>query len=158
IMELKQYLIDTFQFNDHANKMILSRIKELPENKESIRFFSHLINSQIKWLERIHVYPNDPNLDWWEPAYPLEELESRWDDSLAKWINFLENNSEESLYLERKFIGFDGSVFSAPLKDIALQLNYHSIHHRAQIQTIIRQQGLQPDFIDYIATKYKKLS
>ncbi|MDP9229633.1 MAG: DinB family protein [Bacteroidota bacterium] len=157
-MELKQYLIDTFQFNDHANKMILSKIKELPEKKESIRFFSHLINSQIKWLKRIQVYPNDPHLDWWEPAYPLEELESRWNNSLSEWINFLENNTEESLYEERKFIGFDGSVFSAPLKDIALQLNYHSIHHRAQIQTIIRQQGLQPDFIDYIGTKYKKLS
>jgi len=44
-----------------------------------------------------------------------------------------------------------------PLKDIALQLNYHSIHHRAQIQTIIRQQGMEPDFVDYIGTKYKRL-
>jgi uncharacterized damage-inducible protein DinB len=44
------------------------------------------------------------------------------------------------------------------LIDIALQLNYHAIHHRAQIQVLIRQQGLEPDFIDYIGTKYHKLT
>ncbi|MBP9221492.1 MAG: hypothetical protein KBF42_08910 [Chitinophagales bacterium] len=36
-----------------------------------------------------------------------------------------------------------------------LQLNYHSIHHRAQMQMLIRQQGLVPDFVDYIGTKYR---
>ena len=45
----------------------------------------------------------------------------------------------------------------ARLIDIALQLNYHSIHHRAQMQMLIRQQGIEPDFIDYIGTKYKKV-
>jgi len=48
-------------------------------------------------------------------------------------------------------------MFAAAIKDIALQLNYHSIHHRAQIQTIIRSQGLEPEFVDYIATKYRRL-
>jgi uncharacterized damage-inducible protein DinB len=42
--------------------------------------------------------------------------------------------------------------------DIALQLNYHSIHHRAQMQVLIRQQGMEPDFIDYIGTKYRKVT
>ena len=42
-------------------------------------------------------------------------------------------------------------------QDIALQLNYHSIHHRAQIQSIIRKQGIEPDFVDYIGTVYRKL-
>ena len=157
-MEMKQYLIETFRFNDHANKMVLAKIKELPDQKECIRFFSHLINSQIKWLKRIQVFPNDPGLDWWEPVYPLEELENCWNKSLEAWISFLSSLSEEHLFKEKKFTGFDGGHWSAVLKDIALQLNYHSIHHRAQMQTIIRQQGLQPDFIDYIGTKYKKLN
>ncbi len=44
------------------------------------------------------------------------------------------------------------SVLMARLNDeiegIALQLNYHSIHHRAKIQTMIRDQSLEPDFVD----------
>ena len=156
-MDLKQYLIETFLFNDRSNKMILGKIKLLPDKTEAIRFFSHLINSQNKWLKRIQVYPQDPQMDWWEPVYPLEKLETKWDESLQQWIGFLQSLSEADLYEERKFIGFDGVHWSVPIKDIALQLNYHSIHHRAQVQTIIRQQGLQPDFIDYIGTKYKRL-
>ena len=140
-MELKQYLIDTFLFNDRSNKMVLEKIKQLPDKTEAIRFFSHLINSQNKWLKRIQVYPQDPKMDWWEPIYSLEELESKWDESLQQWIDFLNGLSEDELYEEKKFIGYDGAHWSVTLKDIALQLNYHSIHHRAQIQTIIRKQG-----------------
>ena len=137
--------------------MVLGKIKLLPDKTEAIRFFSHLINSQDKWLKRIELYPNDPKMDWWEPAYSLEELEPKWNESLKRWIDFLNSLSENDLYEERKFIGYDGTHWSVPLKDIALQLNYHSIHHRAQIQTIIRKQGLEPDFVDYIGTKYKRL-
>jgi len=156
-MELKQYLIDTFNYNDFANRLVLEKIKQLPDKTEAIRFFSHLINSQNKWLKRIQVYPADPKMDWWEPVYELEELESKWNDSLNQWIDFLNTVSEDELSEEKKFVGYDGAHWSCPLKDIALQLNYHSIHHRAQIQTIIRKQGLEPDFVDYIGTKYKRL-
>ena len=48
--------------------------------------------------------------------------------------------------------------WAVKLLGISLHLNYHSIHHRAQMQVLIRQQGLEPDFIDYIGTKYHKLS
>jgi len=64
---------------------------------------------------------------------------------------------EEELSTEVTFTGFDGGLYAATPKDIALQLNYHSIHHRAQMQTIIRKQGVEPDFVDYIGTKYRKL-
>lgn len=155
-MEMKQYLIDTFMFNDQANKKILEKIKILPEKEMSIKFFSHLINSQKYWLARINMYPAAPQMDWWEPLYDLNDLENEWGKSLESWLEYLEGKTDEQIFEVRKFIGYDGSTFSAPLKDIALQLNYHSIHHRAQIQTLIRQQGLKPDFIDYIGTIYKR--
>jgi uncharacterized damage-inducible protein DinB len=157
LIQMNQYLIDTFRFNDHANRVVLAKIAELPDKTECIRYFSHLINSQNKWLTRIRGYPRDPQLDWWTPVYPLEKLEAEWVQSLQSWIDFLESKSEEDLQEEQKFVGSDGSYWSAVLKDIALQLNYHSIHHRAQIQTIIRNQGLKPDFVDYIGTRYRKL-
>ncbi len=156
-MELRQYLVDTFLYNDYANKLVLTKIRQLPDKKDAVRFFSHLINSQNKWLKRIEVYPQDPRMDWWEPVYELDALESKWNESLQRWISYLNSVSEEELFSEKKFIGYDGSHWAVPLKDIALQLNYHSIHHRAQIQTIIRHQGLEPDFVDYIGTKYKRL-
>jgi len=157
VIEMKQYLIDTFRFNDYANKKMLEKIKQLPDKAEAVKFFSHLINSQNKWLKRIQVFPADPKMDWWEPLYQLEQLEGEWGKSVQAWIDFLETKSEAALQEEVKFVGYDGAHWSCALKDIALQLNYHSIHHRAQVQTIIRKQGLEPDFVDYIGTKYKRL-
>ena len=102
--------------------------------------------------------PQAQQMDWWEPVYPLEALETEWSRSLEPWINYLNVKTDEEINQEVTFIGFDGGMYAATPKDIMLQLNYHSIHHRAQMQTIIRQQGLEPDFVDYIGTVYKKLS
>ena len=155
---MKQHLIDTFRYNNDANKKMLEKIKELPEKEESIRLFSHLINCQYKWLARIEQDANAVNMSWWEPVYDLEELSAEWDKSLDLWFKYLEGQTEAGLATELTFTGFDGGKWAAKPRDIALQLNYHSIHHRAQLQTIIRLQGLEPDFVDYIGTVYRKLT
>ena len=156
-MEMKQYLLDTFHYNDQTNRKLLEKIKLLPEKAESIKFFSHLINSQYKWMARIEQDPKAPGMSWWDPVYPLESLEEEWQKSLQPWLDYIQSHTDEELDTEVMFTGFDGGRWMATPQDIALQLNYHSIHHRAQIQTLIRSQGIEPDFVDYIGTKYRKL-
>jgi uncharacterized damage-inducible protein DinB len=156
-MQLKQYLLDTFEFNDRANRQLLTKISELPDPDEAVKLFSHLVNSQLKWMARIAQDPNAPRMDWWTPSYPIGDLESRWSASLTPWLEYIAARTDEELGSEVTFVGFDGGRFAATPRDIALQLNYHSIHHRAQVQTILRRQGIEPDFLDYIGTKYRKL-
>ena len=157
-MQFTQYLLDTFRFNDKVNRQMIEKIKQLPDKEAAVKYMSHLANSQYKWMARIIQDPKAPQMDWWKPLYKLEELETEWEKSLQLWINYLENKTDEEISKEVTFIGFDGGMYAATPKDIMLQLNYHSMHHRAQIQIIIRQQGLEPDFIDYIGTMYRKLS
>lgn len=157
-MNLTQYLIDTWNWNTHANKTVLKKIEQLPDKSESIRFFSHLINCQYKWMDRINIYPQCSKLDWWEPLYESDQLINEWNKSMQPWIELLNKKSEEELLQKVKWIGNDGiKTFTAPLSGIMLQLNYHSIHHRAQMQTIIRKQGLEPDFVDYIGTRAEQV-
>ena len=155
---MKNYLIETFAFNDAANRNMLKKIKQLPDKERCIKFFSHLINSQNKWMARILRQNNAPQMSWWDPVYPLEHLEEKWNESLQIWIDFLQSKTDEQIFEEVEFIGYDGGRWKAKIIDIALQLNYHSIHHRAQMQMVIREQGMEPDFIDYIGTKYQKIS
>jgi uncharacterized damage-inducible protein DinB len=157
-MKMQDYLIETFLFNDSANKKMLTKIIGLPDKDGCIKFFSHIINSQNKWMARILWDSHAHEMSWWDPVYRLEDLEGIWDDSLQKWINFLGDKTEEQIFSDVEFIGYDGGKWKTRLVDIALQLNYHSIHHRAQMQMLIRQQGIEPDFIDYIGTKYQKIS
>jgi uncharacterized damage-inducible protein DinB len=155
---MKQYLIDSFNYNDTTNKKLLTKIAQLPEKQEAISLFSHLVNSQYKWLARILHNPQAQGMSWWEPVYEENQLEKEWTKSLNPWLDYLTALSEEELNTEVSFVGFDNGTWAATPKDIALQLNYHSIHHRAQIQTILRKQGIEPDFVDYIGTKYRKIS
>ena len=154
---MKDYLINTFKYNDWANRKLIQKVAQLPDTSACIRLISHLINCQYKWLARVNQVPNAHEMSWWEPLYPLEELENKWEDSINLWINLLESKSEEDIQKIVRFIGFDAGHWEAKIVDIALQLNYHSIHHRAQMQTIIRQQGLEPDFLDYIGRVYRKV-
>lgn len=156
-MEMKQYLLDTFTYNSETNLRLLEKIRALPEPSEAIRYFSHLINSQYKWMARIQQDPASSSMSWWDPVYELEKLEEEWLKSLDLWTRYISARTDDQLDTEVSFSGFDGGRWAATPKDIALQLNYHSIHHRAQIQTMIRQQGLEPDFVDYIGTRYRKL-
>lgn len=156
-MNLNTYLLDTFNFNDATNKKLLLRIGQLEDKTEAIKLFSHLINSQYKWMARIKQDPNSSKMSWWDPVYEFDELETEWSNSLKPWLDYIVSKSESELSQEVTFVGFDGGRWAASPKDIALQLNYHSIHHRAQIQTIVRKQNIEPDFVDYIGTKYRKL-
>ncbi len=154
---MKQYLIDTFKYNDWANRKLLISIKQLPDTNESIKLFSHLITSQNKWMNRIVNKIADTELSWFGPLFSVEELENKWTESINNWIAYLEK--VETLELEKDIIfkrATDGKNLSVKVREIALQLNYHSIHHRAQINRIIRQQGLTPPSTDYIHTVLKE--
>lgn len=42
-MEMKRYLIDTFRYNNSANKMVLESMKELADKDECIKIMCHII-------------------------------------------------------------------------------------------------------------------
>jgi len=153
---MKQYLIDTFKFNDWANKTILKKVLSMPQANESVRLFSHLINSQNKWMARIIQTPEEAGMDWFEPVYDINELKIEWNKSINEWLSYLEKLSGENLEKEIRYTASNGAKLGAKLQDIALQLNYHSIHHRAQICTQLRKQDIEPPFIEYIGKVVKK--
>jgi uncharacterized damage-inducible protein DinB len=150
---MKQYLIDFFKYNDWANKKLLESILQLPDKTEALKLFSHLMYSLNKWMNRITKKDEDSTLNWNGPEFPAEQVENMWDVSLKVWLDFLNANSESEL--EKEFIfkrPDNGKMYGVKIKDVVLQLNYHIIHHRAQIMRIIRQQGLTPPATDYIFT------
>ncbi|MFZ1676412.1 MAG: DinB family protein [Saprospiraceae bacterium] len=153
---MKDFLIEMFDINREANIKMVSAIKKLEVQAECLRDLSHLANCQYKWLDRIMIFPNESELDWWNPVYTPEELPFHFKESTQRWISYMSDMNEDELDLIKNYIGYDGSTWEARLKDIALQLIFHSFHHRAQIQMMIRAQGHRPGFIDYIGYKQKK--
>jgi uncharacterized damage-inducible protein DinB len=147
---MKQHLIETFRYNDWANRQTLEMIQRMPRPEGAVRLFSHIITSQDKWMARIRKDESETRLGWFAGPIPLEKLASKWSASLATWLVFLEAAPDESLDQVVDFVSTEGKAHSVKLREIALQLNYHSIHHRAQIGLLAREQGLNPPFIDYM--------
>ena len=74
----------------------------------------------------------------------------------TKWINFLETQTDADIEKEIIYPAFGtGKKFKNKIREIAFQLNCHSVHHRAQIARIIREQGFTPPGTDYIFTVFK---
>jgi uncharacterized damage-inducible protein DinB len=157
VMDIRDYLLESFLFNDQANRNMIKKIALLPRQEEAVRHVSHLINSQNKWMARIMQSPDVTRMSWWDPVYAYDRLEPEWENSLRHWLDLIEDKPDGRIEEEVEFTGFDGARWAARFLDIALQLIYHSVHHRAQIQQMIRSQGLEPDFIDYIGTKYRRI-
>jgi uncharacterized damage-inducible protein DinB len=154
-MQIKQHLIDMFKYNDYANRKILEKIRRLPDPTEAVRVFSHVVNTMNMWMAQIEQYPKYANVDGREPVYPLDKLEAEWDKALRAWLDLLDSKTEDGVLGDVQVVAYDGKSYPIALRDIVLQLNYHAVHHRANIQALIRAQGLEPDFLDYIGMVYK---
>lgn len=155
---MKQYLIDFFNYNHQANSKLLDAIYLLPQKEETVKLFSHLILAQDKWFNRITNEKDDSAIHWMLPVIPLNELASKWDLSVNRWLKLIEERSDQELQHDVVFKRTsDGKAMGIKLLDLILQLNYHNIHHRAQINTLISKQGITPPQTDYIFTKLREL-
>ncbi|HEY5534407.1 MAG TPA: DinB family protein [Ignavibacteria bacterium] len=109
-------------------------------------------------MNRITKKVNDTSLTWMGPVFPLEQIEQLWSENVNDWIKYLESIDKTDLENEIIFQPTDSNkTFKAKIREVSLQLNYHCIHHRAQILRMIRQQGLTPPKTDYIYTVLKEL-
>lgn len=148
---MKQYLIETFRFNDWANKRTLDAMRKMPDNNESVNLFSHLIRAQDKWMRRIERDPAETEIKWFDAPFKGEELEARWKASLDEWLEFLSGLEDDDLNKQIRFAPMPDEPDGVnELRDVVLQLNYHSILHRAQICLRLHDQGIEPPHVDYI--------
>ena len=157
-MNMKHYLIDFFKYNDWANHQLFESVRQIPDPSEPLYLISHIISAQDRWLNRITHELDEKPPEWYRLVVALDEIEPRWTESLDRWLKLLEKTPANELDKEIIFEWHsDNKKISVKIIDMALQVNYHSIHHRAQIYRIIRQQGHVPPTTDYIKTVMREV-
>jgi uncharacterized damage-inducible protein DinB len=153
-----QYLIDFIKYNLWANQKMIESVGQIPDKQEACKLISHIITSQNRWMNRITKEVDDTKHEWFGDVYNYDQIGEMLDQSVSNWLTYLEGIDESSFDKEIIYQrSGDGKTFSATLRDIVLQINYHSIHHRAQVYRIIRQQGGVPPTTDYIILKLKEV-
>jgi uncharacterized damage-inducible protein DinB len=148
-MEYKKYFTGLFKYDNWANKNIAEIIStNYTAHEKPLFLFSHIINSQIIWLERIRDNVNliDPFIK--RSAGECASLSEKVNND---WLDFIEETNEDFFNSQIHYKSTDGINFISCLKDIITHVINHSTYHRAQIATALKNEGIIPPVTDYIA-------
>ncbi len=144
---MKTYFQRIYRYNQWANSSLSNHLKFLGvEPQEVMKRMSHIVAAEEIWYHRIQPLGFDP-LPLFE-LQSLETLEPRLRSSAQRWLDLVHDTDE--FEKEVNYSNSSGRTFTNGLSDILIHLVNHGTHHRGQIATLLRQQGLEPLPTDYI--------
>jgi uncharacterized damage-inducible protein DinB len=146
---MRSYFIRLFNYDRHANRLILNTIMNVDHPEKSIKLMAHLLAAQQIWFSRCNRLPVFNSVLW--PDWPADTLAGMTDENHDKWISYL--NSLDGGDFE-KLIGYKnlkGDSFENKLSDILAHVINHGTHHRAQAGQHLLIAGVQQlPITDYI--------
>jgi uncharacterized damage-inducible protein DinB len=110
----------------------------------------HTYGAQALWLARWKHSPN-PGLATVEQIPTLEELKSRWQKLRMEFREFLNSKTDDELQSAHSYTDLKGNPWSELLYQQIQHLMFHSMYHRGQVVTLLRQLGQTPPQTDLIA-------
>ena len=142
---MKLSIANLLEYNESSLSTLLRFIEENNVSNEKINeLLSHIINVQYIWLavmkgESIKTKPWATN--------SMKELKENNSNLLEELLGILESVSL------KKNIDFElqkGDEQRNSLEDIFLHVVQHGVHHKGQINLILRQLGHTPPALDYL--------
>ena len=110
----------------------------------------HIYGAQFIWLARWKgsTPPGLPNV---QEIPDLNELKSRWQKLRVEFREFLNSKSEEQLQQPLAYKDLKGNSWSELHYQQIQHVLFHSMYHRGQVVTLLRQLGETPPQTDLIA-------
>lgn len=145
---MKKKLIDLFEYTYHFNKemiiVITENIKKI--DTKTISLLNHTLNAQQIWNSRIL---GENSFEVWQ-VNPLENLNEINQQNFNKSIEIIEkfDFDQKVQYENSKGAKFENTVF-----EILFQAINHSTYHRGQINSLLKQNEINPVLTDYIFYK-----
>lgn len=142
------YLKTNFRYDAWATKALLEAYMSYGFEVDSIsRVFTHVINAQRVWLNRIGEL-ND-SFDW-EVVLTQPQLKEQHMKISGILSQYLEHLDAAKLSGAVSFQRVDGTPTSSTLMDILTHLYHHSMYHRGQIALRMRENMIVVPPTDYI--------
>lgn len=145
---MKEKLIDLFEYTYHFNKEIIRIISEniAKVDEKIISLINHTLNAQQVWNSRIL---NEKSFEVWQ-INSFEKLEEINNQNFQASIQIIENSDFDQRieYQNSKGIKFENTIF-----EMLFQAVNHSTYHRGQINSLLKQSGIEPILTDYIFYK-----
>ncbi|UEQ77557.1 DinB family protein [Chryseobacterium arthrosphaerae] len=145
---MKEKLIDLFEYTYHFNNemiKIISKNKDILDER-TVSLINHTLNAQQIWNARIS---GEATFEVWQ-INPFESLEEINHQNFLKSIDIVQNSDLDKRveYQNSRGTKFENSIF-----DMLFHAVNHSTYHRGQINSLLKQNNIQPVLTDYIFYK-----
>lgn len=154
-MNSLEHLRQIFDYNDWANRRIITALKENYSEK-SHKILAHLLITEREYFERLYG-KDSKGFDFWQEL-SLEECGALAREISEKYEKLLRRFDEEGLDLKTTYRTSEGDWKENTFREILTHVPFHSAIHRGNIMLKIREEGFSPPKIDYIIylreTKY----
>lgn len=145
---MKDKLIDLFEYTYHFNKEMITIISENLEktDEKTISLINHTLNAQQVWNSRVL---GEESFEVWQ-INPFENLNEINHQNFQKSLHIIENSdlNQRIEYQNSRGATFENSIF-----EMLFQAINHSTYHRGQINSLLKQNGINPVLTDYIFYK-----
>ncbi len=145
---MKEKLTDLFEYTYHFNKEVITVISENISgvDEKTISLINHTLNAQQVWNSRIL---GETPFEVWQ-INPFKNLKDINHLNFQKSIGIVENSDldQKIEYHNSKGTQFENTVF-----EMLFQAVNHSTYHRGQINSLLKQNEIEPLLTDYIFYK-----
>jgi uncharacterized damage-inducible protein DinB len=147
-MELLDHLCRQFAYDAWANREVLTGLRA--SANPAVRpqqLLAHILSAERLWLERIRKQPQ--SLPVW-PDFTLDQCEAQIAELARLWHEFLGQLSPAGLSEKVAYKNSKGEPWTSTAEDVLTHVVLHSAYHRGQIASLMRAEGEQPAYTDFI--------
>jgi uncharacterized damage-inducible protein DinB len=127
---MKDYFIRLFDYDRHANLLILDTINKAREPKKPVQLMAHALAAQQIWLTRCKGLAAPSGALW--PDWPADTFTDIIGQNHKDWIDYLSGVAPGDFDHSIGYKTLKGEGFENKLCDILAHVINHGTHHRAQ--------------------------
>jgi len=146
-MNTIEHLRHLFDYNDWANRRIVTSLKENPSEK-SRKILAHALITEKEYFERLYG-KDSTGFDFWQDL-TLEECGALARETAEIFEKLLRKFEEEGLGIKARYRTSEGVPFENSFRELLTHVLVHSATHRGNIMLKLREEGFTPPKIDYI--------
>lgn len=132
-----------------ADSRLLQALKATPSPPpDAITEYAHILGADEVWLSRLEL--RSPRVPVW-PTLTLAELEALATRVHDGFDAYLDSMDEAALGRQMSYTNSAGRACQNAELDTLLHVALHAHYHRGKINLLLRQAGLEPVLLDFIA-------
>ena len=142
-----EHLRELYNYNDWANRRLIIALKTSPSEKAR-RILAHLLITEQEYYARLYG-KDSTDFDFWQDL-SLEDCGKVAQENAENYEHLLKRFDDEGLGQIAEYKTSAGVSQRNTFREILTQVLFHSMSHRGQANSAMRDDGFAPPATDYI--------